>query len=242
MCPARSQAHHQSVKIGISNASQKRTNRAALRELSMSRHARQNHRLVGDDTDSLPFKADKTSDDVLREIFLNFVKITLVRKLQDQFLHVIRRVGVVRHQGVQRRLNPARLIKEGTNGRLFAVVQWQEDQSRRRTSANASTSFSNAASATDDFLVCVLAPTQFLGCDNLVCDGFHHVRASHEHVRAVFDHKDEVGHRRRVDRATRAWPHDHRDLRHDARGHDVALETSPVAGQGIHTFLDTRTA
>src|SRR5204863_6562492 len=52
--------------------------------------------------------------------------------------------------------------------------------------------------------------------------------------------EDPVGHRRRVDGAARARPHDDRDLRHDARGEDVPDEDVAVAREADDAFLDTR--
>ena len=50
----------------------------------------------------------------------------------------------------------------------------------------------------------------------LVRHRLDHVRSGDEHVAGVFHHEDEVGDRGGVDRAARARPHDHADLRDDA--------------------------
>jgi hypothetical protein len=83
---------------------------------------------------------------------------------------------------------------------------------------------------------------QFLGSDDFVRDRFDHVRAGHEHVGAVLDHEDEVGHGRRVNGAAGAGSHDHGDLRDHARGQHVALKHLGIAAQRHHAFLDARTA
>ena len=83
---------------------------------------------------------------------------------------------------------------------------------------------------------------QFLGGDDLVGHGLHHVRAGDEHVARVAHHEDEIGHRRRIDVAAGARPHDHRNLRDDARGDDVALEHLAVAAERRHAFLDAGAA
>ena len=83
---------------------------------------------------------------------------------------------------------------------------------------------------------------QFLGGDLLVGHRLDHVRAGHEHVGGVLDHEDEVGHGRRVHRAAGARPHDHGNLRNDARGHHVALEHVGVTGQRVDAFLDAGAA
>ena len=76
----------------------------------------------------------------------------------------------------------------------------------------------------------------------LVGDRLHHLRAGHVHVGAVLHHEDEVGHRRGVDRAARARPHDQRDLGNDPRGEHVALEHLRVPAQRGHPLLDPRPA
>ena len=81
-------------------------------------------------------------------------------------------------------------------------------------------------------------PAQVLGRHHLVCDRLHHVRSSDEHVGAVPDHQDEVGHGRRVDGTTGAGAHDERDLRDHARGQDVALEHVGIAREARHPLLD----
>ena len=69
----------------------------------------------------------------------------------------------------------------------------------------------------------------------------HDVGACHEHVGRVLHHEDEVGHGRAVDGTTRARPHDHGKLRHDAGGQHIALKHIRVACQAVDAFLDTRT-
>ena len=83
---------------------------------------------------------------------------------------------------------------------------------------------------------------ELLGGDDLVGHRLHHVRAGDEHVARVAHHEDEIGHRRRVDVAAGARPHDHGNLRNDARGDDVALEHFAVAAERRHALLDAGAA
>ncbi len=85
-------------------------------------------------------------------------------------------------------------------------------------------------------------PAQLLMRHRLMSDRLHHIRAGHGHVGGVLHHEDEVGHRRRVDRAAGAGAHDERDLGHDARGDDIALEDLGVAGEARNTLLDAGAA
>ena len=81
--------------------------------------------------------------------------------------------------------------------------------------------------------------TQFFCCDNFVSHCFHNIRTRHEHVRAVLDHKDKVGHRRRIHRTTRTWAHDHRNLWNNTRGLNVALKDFAIPRKAVHTLLNT---
>ena len=72
---------------------------------------------------------------------------------------------------------------------------------------------------------------KFFRGHDFVRHGLHDVRTRDEHVRRVFDHKDEIGHRGRVNRATRARPHHQRDLRNDARGENIALKYIGIAAK-----------
>ena len=83
---------------------------------------------------------------------------------------------------------------------------------------------------------------QFLGGHDLIRHGLYHVRAGDEHVGGILHHEDEVGHGGGIDRATRARPHDDRDLRHNARGHDVALEHLGIACKAGYALLNPRAA
>jgi hypothetical protein len=108
---------------------------------------------------------------------------------------------------------------------------------RRRTCSNASTSFSNEPSATED-----LGAAELFRGHRLVGDGLDHLRAGHEHVARVAHHEDEVGHRRGVDVAAGAGAHDHRDLRDDAGGGDIALEDLAIAAERRDALLDAGAA
>ena len=76
----------------------------------------------------------------------------------------------------------------------------------------------------------------------LVRDRLDDVGAGDEHVARLLHHDDEVGDRRRVDRAAGARAHDRGDLRHHAGGERVAQEDVGVAAERHHAFLDARAA
>ena len=81
-------------------------------------------------------------------------------------------------------------------------------------------------------------PAQLLELDFLAGHGLDHFRAGDEHVRGLFDHEDEVGHRRRVDGAAGAGAHDQADLRDHAGAFDVAGEDVAVGAERDDALLD----
>ena len=61
---------------------------------------RQHQRLVGDDANGLSVHTGKTNQDVFRVLGLQLKEIAIVHHLGNEFVHVIRLVGVVRYEGV----------------------------------------------------------------------------------------------------------------------------------------------
>ena len=197
----------------------------------------QHQRLVGDDAYGLAFHARKSDHDVLGIVGLNLEEVAVVHALDDQLLHVVRLVRVVRHQRVQAHVQAVGRVVAGAQRRLFAVVQRQvvveAAQHHQRLDVVLESQIGHAALAgVRD------GAAQFLGRDFFVRHGLHHLRAGHEHVAAVLDHEDEVGHGRRIHRAAGAGAHDQADLRDHAAGHHVALEHVGVAAERGHAFLD----
>jgi hypothetical protein len=83
---------------------------------------------------------------------------------------------------------------------------------------------------------------QRLEVDLLAGHRLDDVGAGDEHVRGLLHHEDEVGDRRRVDRAARARAHDQADLGDHARAHDVPGEHVAVGAQRDDALLDPRSA
>ena len=96
--------------------------------------------------------------------------------------------------------------------------------------------------ATPDFVACVERAAELFVRDLFAGDRLHDVGTGDVHVRDALHHEDEVGHRGRVDRATRARPEHDRDLRDHARRLDVAVEDAAVARERHDAFLDARAA
>ena len=89
-------------------------------------HARQHHGLIGNKAHCAPFHAAETDDNVLGKIGLDFEKIALIYHFQNQFAHVIRHVGVFRHQRVERRLHAVAQVKCRTLRYAGAIAQRQK--------------------------------------------------------------------------------------------------------------------
>ena len=83
---------------------------------------------------------------------------------------------------------------------------------------------------------------QFFGRDHLIGHRFDHIGPRDEHIRAVFDHQNEIGHRGGINRAAGARTHDQADLRHHARSQNIALEHFGISCERGNPLLDTRSA
>ena len=189
----------------------------------------------------LALDADEAGQDRARESLLDFEEIALVGNRQDQFLHVIGLVGAVGDQRVEPHVEPLRIIKERPHRRFLAVGQRQEVEQPPHLLQRFDIIVISAVG--DGRLGGVRhRAAQFLGRDDLVGDGFHHVRPGHEHVAGVAHHVDEIGEGRGIDRPARARAHDDRDLRHDAGSLGIAAEHFGIAGQRIDALLNARAA
>ena len=225
----------------MSKQSQKRTKRAALREASTVQHARQHHRLVGDDADRAALHAREAGDDVAGVRVLDLEEVGLVDDLGDQLLDVVGLVGVVRDQRVERGLGPVGAVAGRQLRHARLVVRRQEIEQPAHLQQRLDVVL--VGTVGDRGLGGVHAgAAQLLGGDGLIGHRLHHVGAGDEHVARVLHHEDEVGHGRRVDVAAGAGSHDHRDLRDDAGGQHVAQEHLAVAAERRHAFLDARAA
>src|ERR1051326_8418485 len=76
----------------------------------------------------------------------------------------------------------------------------------------------------------------------LVRHSLDDVRTGDEHVRGVLDHYVEVGDRRTVDGAARAWAHDATNLRNNSGSQRVAQKNIGVSTEADDAFLNARAA
>ena len=199
--------------------------------------AGQHQRLVGHDADGLAFHAGKANQDVLGVFGLQLEEVAVVHGLDDQLLHVVGLVRVVRHQGVKAQVQAVSRVAAAPHRRFFAVGQGQvvveAAQHQQRFNVVLKGQICHAAlGGVGD------GAAQLLSAYLLMGHGFDHFRPGDKHVGTVLDHEDEVGHGRRIHRTTSAGAHDQADLRHHAAGHHIALEHIGVTAQARHALLD----
>ena len=155
----------------------------------------QHQRLVGNDADRLAFHAGKADDDVLGVLGLDLEEITVIHRLGDELLHVIRLVGVFRHQCVQTHVHSLGRVCAGAHRGFFTVVQRQvvvepaQHQQRFNIVLKSQVGHATLRGVGD-------GAAQLFCSHFLMRDSLDHFRPGHKHVARVFDHEDEVGHGR----------------------------------------------
>ena len=157
--------------------------------------AGQHQRLVGDDADHVAVHAGKADDDVGRIVGLQLEELGIISRFDDEFFHVVRLVGVGRHERVQAHVGAAGRVLRGAVRRFFAVVGRnvveQPAQHQQGFHIILKRQVGHAAfGGVGD------GAAQLLRGYGFVRNGFDHFRPRHEHVGTVFDHEDEIGHGR----------------------------------------------
>ena len=84
--------------------------------------AREDHRLVRDDADRLPFQPYKTTKDIFGEIFLNFKKVAFIGELGYKLFHIIGNIRIFRDERIEALVNPVMGVIKGTARRAAAVI------------------------------------------------------------------------------------------------------------------------
>ena len=204
-------------------------------------HAGHELGLVGDDAHRLTVETGEAGDDVLRVARRRFEVFAVVDDGLDDLGHVVRLVGVVGDDLVERVFQAVDTVgADGQRSILHVVLRHVGEQFLDH--------FDALLLGVDGELRHARlgrvhhGAAQLLLCDVFAGDGLDDLRAGEEHVRGLLLHDDEVGQRGRVDRTAGAGAEDGRNLRNDARRHHVALEDVGVTGQGVDALLDTRAA
>mmetsp|Transcript_32106 Transcript_32106/g.87965 ORF Transcript_32106/g.87965 Transcript_32106/m.87965 type:complete len:549 (+) Transcript_32106:245-1891(+) len=196
-------------------------------------------RLVGDDPDRLAVHPAERGDDVLGVTWRHLEDLSVVDHAPHERRHVVRRVRVVRHDQVERIVGARRRVLGLTLGRRFPVRRRHETDQLPYRLHRLHVVLAGEVRHARRARVRARA-AEGLRRHGLIRHRLDHLGARHKHVGGVLDHHGEVGHRGRVHRAARARPHDHAELRHDARRDDVPLEDLRVAGEGRDALLDAR--
>ena len=197
--------------------------------------------LLRDDPDRMPAEPGERADDVLRPELLHLEQLAVVDHLLDDRPHVVRLGGLVRDERVELCvLAPNRVGRLEPGRRVDVVLRKEGEEVPRVFEARL---LVIRGEVCDARLGRVRGgPAELLEADVLTGHRLHDLWPRDEHVRALLDHEDEVGHRRRVDGSAGRRAHDETDLRHDARGLNVAPEDLRVAAERDHAFLDPRAA
>ena len=189
----------------------------------------------------MPAEPREAAHDVLGPVRVHLEEVAVVDDALDHALDVVRLVGAVGDERVERRILTLDRVGGRRVRRRVEVVLGQEGEEvarlletrllvRGREVRHARAGRVGGGTA------------QLLECHVLPGDGLHDVGAGDEHVRRLLDHEHEVGDRRRIDGAAGARPHHERDLRHDAGCLHVPPEDLRVAGERHDAFLDARAA
>ncbi len=199
------------------------------------------HRLVRDHSHGAalhPAEADQEVRGVQR---LHLEELTVVEHLVDDLMHVIGDIRAVRDDRVQEPVAviDVQVVLLAVDRRVLHVVGGQIGQQRLDVLDGVLFVGAHVVRIARGRIVRAGA-AELLEADILAGDGLDDVRSGDEHVRGLVDHDGEVGNRGGVDRATRAWAHDQRNLRDDPRGVHIAAEDLAVQPERDHTLLDAR--
>ncbi len=239
--PGRKPGTSTKVTSGTLNASQVRTKRAAFTDASMSSApARTAGCCATMPTARPPSRANPTRMFAAHAGWISRNAAVVDDATQD-VVHVVRLRRLVGDDVIELCVHAiscvARLDRRCVGEVVLRQVREQASDRLHRLGLVAGREMRDAAASGVD-----TRAAERLGIDDLVGHGAHDVRPGDEHVARPLDHHREVRDGRRVHRAAGARPEDHRDLRHDARRHDVAQEDLRVAAQRRDALLDPRTA
>ena len=182
--------------------------------------------------------AREPAHDVAGPERVHLEELAVVDDLGDDLLHVVRLVGRVGDEVDDAVAGAVGVVVGLEVGRVLEVVRRQERQevahllearsARRRTTNVGDARLRRVRHRAAELLL----------RDVLAGHRLHDVGTGDEHVRRALHHEDEVGHRRRVDRAAGARAEDHADLRDHARRLHVAVEDAAVGVERDDAFLD----
>ena len=200
-------------------------------------HAGEEGGLVADDADREAVEPREAADDVLGEVLVDLEELAVVDDAGDHLAHVVGLGGVVGDERVELVVFALGVVLGGEARRRLEVVGGQEAEQVADV-LEAALLVLGGEVGDAGLRVVAHRPAQLLELDLLAGHRLDHFRPGDEHVRGLFDHEDEVGHRRRVDGAAGAGAHDQADLRDHAGALDVADEDVAVGAERDDALLD----
>jgi len=198
-------------------------------------------RLVGDDTAGAALHADESAENVLGKVRSNLEELIVIGNLLHHQAHVVGLVGVAGDDHVKSRVSASANIL-GVTDRREGVLVRQRQVVKQLTSHSQSLNIVIIRERRDSTLGGVgLGSSEHLLSHLLTSDSLDDIGTSHEHVRGVANHHNEVSQRGGVNSSSSAGSHDQADLRNNSTGINIALEHLGVSGKGGNSFLDTST-
>ena len=195
--------------------------------------------MVGDEPDAVAGHPSEADHDVLGVARHQFEEVGFIDDLDDQFLDVVRAVGIIGDERIERQFEAVGGVVGRHERRLFLVGRRQEAEEAAGHHRGFDVVLEGEVG--DARLARVRdRAAEFLGGHFFMGHGLAHFRTGHEHIGRIFNHEDEIGHRGRVDRAAGAGTHDEGDLRDHARGENVALEDVGIPAERGDAFLNPR--
>ena len=204
-------------------------------------HTGQHLGLVGHDTYADAAHMGEAHDDIAGIILMNLEELAVVHNGVDDLVHIVRLVGAVGNNLVQRVFLAVDGVICGNVGRFLAVVLGNIADELFDSGHNLF--FGVAGKVCHTALAGVHAGAAKLLLGHLLAKHLlHYCGAGEEHIAGVLAHNGEVGEGGGVNRTAGARAKDGRNLRHNAAGEDVALENLCITGKGVDTLLDTCSA
>ena len=159
----------------------------------------------------------------------------------DDFVHIIRFIGVIGNDGIQLIGNTIGIITIEDGGSGIEIIGGQiAEQTTDLIDAVGVIGSHEVRHAAD--AVVGHSAAQFFGIDLFAGNGFDYIGAGDEHLTGLIDLEDEIGEGGGVNSTAGAGAHDGSDLRNNTGSSGIAEEDLAVTFQTVQTFLNTGTA
>ena len=172
---------------------------------------------------------------------MHFKEFALIDDSSDHFIHIVRFIGRIGNNFVERILHTIQRVIARNDRSFFEIVL--RNEAKQIADQLQSVLLGIYGKMRDTRFGRMYARSaQLLGIDVFSRYGFYNSRPGKEHIRRSFCHQCKVGQCGTVYRTTSTRAENTRNLRYYARGQNIALENLGKTGQRIDTFLNTRSA